>query len=306
MKYFQYMSGSIAALVGIILVALPFYFNVETQALNKEQRALAPGDFIESSHGLTHYEDSGPRASQTVLLVHGFSVPYYIWEPTFNALVKNGFRVIRYDIYGRGYSSRPDLAYNRELFLEQIDTLLLALEVTEPIHIVGLSMGGPIVADYTTAHPKKVRKVVLIDPAHEAAKISLLALPFIGEYIMNILIAPSMPDSQISDFYRPENHPDWADKFKVQMQYSGFKRAILSTRRNYSDDKLLTYIELGSLNKPVMLIWGKEDQTVPFEGNKRIRAVVKTEFLRVDEAAHLPHYEEPVLVNTRIVSFLND
>ena len=147
---------------------------------------------------------------------------------------------------------------------------------------------------------------MLIDPAHEATKISLLALPFIGEYIMNVLIAPSMPDSQISDFYRPENHPDWADKFKVQMQYSGFKRAILSTRRNYSDDKLLTYIQLGALNKPVMLIWGKEDQTVPFEGNKRIRAVVKTEFLRVDEAAHLPHYEEPVLVNTRIVSFLND
>ena len=33
----------------------------------------------------------------------------------------------------------------------------------------------------------------------------------------------------------------------------------------------------------MLLIWGKEDQTVPFEGNKRIRAVVKTEFLRVDE-----------------------
>ena len=123
---------------------------METQELNKEQRALAPGDFIKSSHGLTHYEDSGPRASQTVLLVHGFSVPYYIWGPTFNFLVKNGFRVIRYDLYGRGYSSRPDLAYNRELFLEQIETLLLARDVTEPIHIVGLSMGGPIVADYTT------------------------------------------------------------------------------------------------------------------------------------------------------------
>ena len=238
--------------------------------------------------------------------MHGFSVPYYIWEPTFNALVKNGFRVIRYDLYGRGYSSRPDLAYNRELFLEQIDTLLLAQEVTEPIHIVGLSMGGPIVADYTTAHPEKVRKVVLIDPAHEAAKISLLALPFIGEYIMNVLIAPSMSDAQITDFYRPGNHPDWAEKFKVQMQYRGFKRAILSTRRNYSGDRLPTYIQLGALNKPVMLIWGKEDQTVPFEGNKRIRAVVKTEFLSVDEAGHLPHYEKPVLVNTRIVSFLND
>ena len=150
MKYFQYISGIIAVLVGIILVALPLYFNVETQELNKEQRALAPGDFIKSSHGLTHYEDSGPRASQTVLLVHGFSVPYYIWGPTFNFLVKNGFRVIRYDLYGRGYSSRPDLAYNRELFLEQIETLLLARDVTEPIHIVGLSMGGPIVADYTT------------------------------------------------------------------------------------------------------------------------------------------------------------
>lgn len=36
--------------------------------------------------------------------MHGFSVPYYIWEPTFAALVQAGLRVLRYDLYGRGYS----------------------------------------------------------------------------------------------------------------------------------------------------------------------------------------------------------
>jgi hypothetical protein len=87
-----------------------------------------------------------------------------------------------------------------------------------------------------------------------------------------------MSGAQVSDFYHPENYPNWAEKFEVQMQYSGFKRAILSTIRNYHGVRPPAYIHLGELNKLVRLIWGKEDQTVPFEGNKRIRAVVETEF----------------------------
>ena len=227
--------------------------------------------------------------------------------PTFKALVEDGYRVIRYDTYGRGYSARPEVDYNQALFTQQIDDLLEALGVTEPIHIAGVSMGGAIVTEYTVAYPEKVAKVVLVDPYNNATDISVLAWPVIGEYIINVLIALSMAGGQLDDFYQPERYAGWAEKFEVQMQYKGFKRAILSTIRHYVlEDKLPAFTQLGELNKPVMLIWGKQDQAGPFSGNERIRAVRDTEFVAVDDAGHLPHYEKPELVNARILGFLDE
>ena len=61
------------------------------------------------SDGFTHYELGGPPTGHLVVLAAGFSVPYYIWDPTFSALTEAGVRVLRYDYYGRGFSDRPDV-----------------------------------------------------------------------------------------------------------------------------------------------------------------------------------------------------
>lgn len=98
------------------------------------------------------------------MLVHGFSVPQFIFEPTFTFLTEQGFRVLRYDLYGRGFSDRPDKRYDIDLYVGQLANLLDALEIREPVSLVGLSMGGPITATFTVRFPQRVRKLVLIDP----------------------------------------------------------------------------------------------------------------------------------------------
>ena len=297
----------VIAIIVLVIAVLPVVRNSETEVLSLESRKDAPGEFIDLPMGITHCQDVGADTSRTVLLVHGFSVPFYLWDPTFEALQKQGFRVIRFDLYGRGYSDRPDLIYDKDLFEKQISDLLDALEIKEPIDFVGASMGGAIVSEYAVKYPEKVNKLILVDPVHEPVNISILKLPLLGEYITNIYFAPSLPSKKMDDFYYPENHADWSEKFKVQMKYKGFKRALLSTLRNYmNEDKLPTYTKLGQLNKEVLLMWGEDDKTLPFEGNERIRKVVKCEFMSVKEAGHLPHLEYPELVNKRIIEFLNN
>ncbi len=58
----------------------------ETLELNDETRKSAGGSFIQLSGGITHYELSNPNEENTVVLVHGFSVPYFIFDPTFEFL----------------------------------------------------------------------------------------------------------------------------------------------------------------------------------------------------------------------------
>ena len=49
----------------------------------------------------------------TVVLAHGFSVPYFVYDPTFEFLTQAGFRVLRYDLFGRGFSDRPQVGDGR-------------------------------------------------------------------------------------------------------------------------------------------------------------------------------------------------
>jgi len=111
--------------------------------LNELTRHEAGGSFIPLSDGVTHYELSNPHLKETVVLVHGFSVPYFIFDPTFEFLTNSGFRLLRYDLFGRGFSDRPEARYNIELFLRQLGDLLDELGLTLPVSLVGLSTGGP-------------------------------------------------------------------------------------------------------------------------------------------------------------------
>ncbi len=153
---FKKIAWSFAALVAIAAVVLFNLLqsaNTELLALDDEVREVAPGQFVELADGLTHYELAGPESGQVVILVHGFSVPYYIWDTTFKALVRAGFRVVRYDLFGRGYSDRPDIDYDGALFERQIIDLIYALDLDSPIDFIGLSMGGAVTMRFAANNP---------------------------------------------------------------------------------------------------------------------------------------------------------
>lgn len=294
----------------IVLTAAYFLSDTESQTLDAQTRASLPGQFVTLSEGIVHYELAGPEEAPLVVLVHGFSVPYYVWDPTFTALSEAGFRVLRYDLYGRGYSDRPQVAYDQGLFTGQLTELLSALEVEGPVVLVGLSFGGAVVARYVDEYPEQVQGLVLIDP--QVASVSTddifpLNIPWVGEYLMSVYMAPHMlPESQPDDFYRPERFPDWEEMYRVQMQYTGFKRAILSSIRNMVGlYPLADYRTLGREDLHTMLIWGEEDQTISFTEIELVReAFPQAEFYTIAEAGHLSHYEQADTVNSLLVDFL--
>ncbi len=297
----------ITILIFCVLWAIPVVLSKEVLELDDKARLNASGSFIALPQGITHYRIANPDSAKTVLLVHGFSVPMYIWNPTYNKLKEKGYRVISFDLFGRGFSDRPDGKYDKVFYIQQIHDLLSALKIENKVNIVGLSLGGIIVTHFTNAYPERIDKVVLIDPAHEGEKMTVLTIPFVGRLLVNAMLGLALERSQLSGFYEPDNFPGWISKYKVQMQYIGFKKALVATMNNYMEDiNLQSYEQLNKLDKPVLLIWGKHDVTLPYEGNKEIREVLNCEFLTVEKAAHVPHYERPEIVNPALIHFLNN
>lgn len=287
-----------------------FIFRGETDDLNEAARATAGGSFVELSQGCTHYQIGGPSAGRTVVLVHGFSVPYFIWDPTFRALISAELRALRYDLYGRGYSDRPSVIYDLELFVRQLRELLDKLDV-ETADVIGLSMGGAIASAFTTRFPERVRSLALIDPVGtQGMPLNLLyqavATRGVGEIVLGLLGTGRMVESVAADFFDKRQVVLFQRRYLDQMHYRGFKRAILSTVRN----KMVggfpqVYAQLGKLNTPVMIIWGEGDHTIPLEQSHSIIGLVPRAKLHViPGCGHIPHYEKPEVVNPLLMDFL--
>ena len=290
---------------------MSFSFRDETKELNDLTRKDLSGSFIQLPEGVTHYELSNPDKESTVILVHGFSVPYFIYDPTFEFLTRSGFRVVRYDLFGRGFSDRPDIRYNIDLYVKQLGDLLDALRFTRPVSLVGLSTGGPITAAFTARHPERVDKLVLIDPIGAkslpfARILKVAALPIIGEAILSLVRSGSAVKNIASDFFDRELVEHFQARYIVQMQYKGFRRGILSSIRNGLIDPVPEIYEcISKMNKPVLLFWGRNDPTVPFAHNEPLRAAIPhLEFHVIENCGHTPHYEKPDEFNPILLEFL--
>ncbi len=287
-----------------------FIFRGETRDLDESTRAGAGGSFIRLSDGCTHYELGGPENGEAVVLVHGFSVPYFIWDPTFQALTSSGFRVLRFDLYGRGFSDRPRLEYALDLFVSQLRDLLDALKLHQ-VNLMGLSMGGPIAAEFTAQFPERVRSLILIDPsgARSIALSPILKaalIPGLGELALGLFGDENLLKNIASDFFDPEHIRMFQDKYRVQMSYRGFKRAILSSMRNgVLGGFYEAYQRVGRQKMPVLIFWGRKDATVPFDHSREIlKAIPRAGFHVIEDCGHIPHYERPELVDPILIEFL--
>lgn len=290
---------------------MPFSYRDEIKDLNELTRQEASGSFIQLTDGFTHYELSTPDADQTVVLVHGFSVPYFIYDPTFSFLTQSGFRVLRYDLFGRGYSDRPDTRYDIDLFVRQLGDLLDALHIMRPVSLAGLSTGGPITAAFTVRFSERVDKLVLIDPVGAkplpyAHLLKIATMPFVGEAIAGLIRSDRLSSRMATVFFDRELVEHFRPRYIPQMRYKGFRRGILSTIRNHILDSCLDiYKQIGKMDKPVLLLWGRDDPTVPFQHSDSLRAAMPhIEFHAFENCGHTPHYEKPEEVNSILLKFL--
>ena len=288
-----------------------FPFRTESKELNDESRRLTGGSFVSLSDGVTHYELSNITRDQTVVFVHGFSVPYFIFDPTFHFLTQNGFRALRYDLFGRGFSDRRHTHYNMELFVKQLADLLDALRLTRPVNLIGLSMGGPVAAAFSARYPERVRSLTLIDPAGarslaETRMLRLVKLPFVAEAVFGVVGGEFLVNNMARDFFDPNLVEQFKARYRLQMQFRGFLRAILSSIRSGMLESFLdVYRQVGRTGLPILLFWGRNDTTVPMgHADVLCAAMPDAEFHVIEDCGHIPHYERPNEVNPLLLAFL--
>lgn len=274
-----------AALLACAVVFLAYRtMDPERRPLDNAARAEAPGHFVRLADGTTHYEIAGPDTGRVVVLAPGFSVPAYIWDSLYQQLGDSGFRVVRYDYYGRGWSDRPDTTYDQALFVRQLAGLLDSLRIEGPVDLAGLSFGGTVATSFADRHPDRVRSLVYVDPVFNTGRRLRPEERSALAWNVHMVLrggSEAMAAGQSSDFLHPERHPGWADRYRVQQQFEGTRETLRRPRAAIA--------------------------AAPFSQSAALLAAMpRATFVPVNSAAHLPHLERPDVVVPAVVRFLRD
>jgi pimeloyl-ACP methyl ester carboxylesterase len=119
---------------------------------------VPPSGEMEVDGGRLAYEVQGN--GEPLVLVNGGGMDYRQWDRVVPELAQR-FRVIRYDPRGWGRSPAATAPFSQA---GDLRGLLNALGVKRA-HVVGLSWGGGVAADFALSHPDRVDRLVLVGPA---------------------------------------------------------------------------------------------------------------------------------------------
>ena len=247
-----------------------------------------------------NYTDTGE--GPPVLCVHGFPLSSTLWEPLVEAL-QDDYRVIVPDLRGYG-QNEPDMELSMRRFAEDLAALLDELDVTEPVVMVGLSMGGYILFEMVRRFPERVRALVLVDTrpqaddekgkqgrAQTAQRVLDEGSHVVADDMVNKLFASQTGDALRQRWYGIMNAVD-------PESVAGALHAMAQR-----PDSTPT---LAEIDVPTLIVVGKEDViTPPSDARAMADAIEGAELVTVPNAGHMTPVEQPDAFNQAVREFLD-
>ena len=307
-------------LIVILLLAIPYFYKIYSLKKITEEDLPDSGSWVNLSRGNIYFQWHIPEVSEplkgTIVLVHGFSTPSFVWGGLLDNFLNAGYKVLVYDHYGRGYSERPNFQYDKELYLETLRELIVSQDIQEPVHLVGYSMGGPIVGLYADQYPESTKSTTLIAPAGFSTSIpnmkSWTTMPLIGDWFWRVFSdrlygIGNMSETQSSSDPLSINENQFLPLFQKQLQFRGFNESLLSTIRHFNlYDVREMYLSLSNKKIPMLALWGKKDGVVPYTGSKEYKSIFpEGNFISLEEGTHDITYRQPTIVGQEIIKFID-
>ena len=277
----------------IVLGVAPYLVESRHKVMSTEARKTAPGEFVTLSRGITHYHWIGPLRGPVAVCVHGLTTPSFVWHGLARGLAALGYRVLIYDLYGRGYSDRPRGRQDRAFFVGQLEELLADQGVEEDFTLIGYSMGGVIATMFAAAHPDRVRHLVLIASAgldFNPGRIGRLVtrIPVLGDWLMLLGYERNQRRAITAERNQPGASDSMATLQLAELTYRGYIPAVLASMRGVLGADLAPELrDLHRAGLPILAIWGRKDDLIPLTSMGRLAEVSRSAKQEiVEDAGH--------------------
>ncbi|KAJ3935463.1 MAG: Alpha/Beta hydrolase protein [Lentinula lateritia] len=279
------------------------YPGLSSLPLSCKSWKLYPEDFYQGGayasfpYGKTRYFLMGPHDGKKIVLIHGLSVPAMIWKDVAPNLVARGYRVLLYDLYGRGYSDGPQTKYNSNLYITQLALLMQHVKWDKAV-LVGVSMGGGLAAAFTASFPDLVEdRVIIISSAglvltsDMSRTTKIMSLPLV-QTLTSSLVAQKFLQ-HLTDSSNDTAPVDPLQEI-VRLQSAhlpGFNAAISSSLRDGPvRGEYRSFSSSVWDARKLLIIHGTNDNTVPYKYAAMIQTALpqgcQSEIVTIDGGGH--------------------
>ncbi|WP_420753022.1 alpha/beta fold hydrolase [Rhodococcus sp. O3] len=261
-----------------------------------------------------YVRESG-TGSRTVVLLHGYSDHGGTWCKVEPELAER-YRVLTVDLpgFGRSYAQ-----WRAPVFDHYVDTVAdLVADRTEPVALIGNSLGAVTALAFASVHPKRTDRVVLSDMPGLAGiprvwtESARLPLDLMSRMMSRPVPMPVM-QRVIGEFYtRAALHrPERMDAATL----SAFTANFADRRRMDTMLRVgrIAVRELGrlpipemvhALTMPTLLLWGAHDRLTPARAARRVVSGPDRRVVIIPDAGHCPQLEAPTEFLRAVLPFL--
>jgi pimeloyl-ACP methyl ester carboxylesterase len=261
---------------------------------------------------------SGPP----VYLLHGFPETWFAWRKQIARLAES-FTVVAPDLRGYGATDKPVSGYDKRTMANDVLALMDHLG-HERIALVGHDRGARVATRFAKDHASRLDRLVVMENiptrilAENASNPTMQAAGWFTQFfnvpdLSEALIAGKEREL-LSFFYRTWSYspdvmtPDEIDIYVREYERPGSVRGFCSDYRARAEDVAQDTEDKDVLiSCPVLSLWGLDSEAVGQAFD--VKAVWQTmasdlTTVAVEKCGHLPHEEQPEIVNDSLASFL--
>ena len=263
-----------------------------------------------SSEVQLSYDDVG--SGQPIVWLHAFPLSREMWRDQIREFAPD-YRIIAPDARGFGQSTafddlETDAKPSLQLVAQNVNALLDKLNVTEPIILCGLSMGGYTALEFARQFSDKLVGLILCDTRADAdsdeAKKSRDEMIEFAQSHNGEEVAQKMSPKLLGEDTRQHNLAVAARVQELAQPLTGHNAAsMLRALRNRRDSTDI----LGEIKVPTLVVGGAQDELCPPEIMAQMADKIhgaRHETIR--DAGHLSNLEAPESFNAVLRQWLSE
>ena len=235
-------------------------------------------------------EGQGP----VVVLSHALGCDLGMWDGV-AARLKERFTVLRYDHRGHGQSPAPAGPYSMDMLADDAAAFIQS-QTNEPVHFVGLSMGGMTAQALAVRHPALVRSITIANAAswyEEAARAMWQAR------VQTVLAqgVAAIAEGALQRWFTPAFRADVAGGGAARVAALRQRLEHLAAAPYAASCAAVVGIDFRASNAridcPALVIGGTLDEATPLAMSEAIAVSIPGARLVTLAAAHLSAVEQP-------------
>lgn len=242
---------------------------------------------------------------EPVLLVHGFPLDHTMWEFQIEDLSQD-YCVIAPDLRGFGQSSKTNGTVTMKAFSDDLAELLIKLEIRDPVHVCGLSMGGYIAFQFWMDHKEQLKSLILCDTRAAADSEDAQELRYATADRVEKEGSGFLAGLMVGKLFSPvtqKQNPELITRIQETIRET-HPESIAAASRGMAARTDFTSL-LNQIEQPVLTIVGIDDTITSSQEMQTIATEIPhATFIVIPDAGHMAPLENPELVNQAIRQFL--